>query len=129
MRVWELNLLWYLTSNCSRAAFMFLDWVRCPHFFTWLYLAPNIFLSVKYKKLSNLKLPNCPKSQILFHKKIPQQDFFWRTLTLCYFFIIIINNGLTLLTNSWGKLRQRSPMCDLLAKLSFFSEKDNFFHL
>ena len=55
MGVWELNLLWYLTSNCSRAAFMFLDWVRCPHFFTWLYLAPNIFLSVLRKGGNNNK--------------------------------------------------------------------------
>ena len=44
--IWELYLLQYLTSNCSRAAFIFLDCVRCPHFFTWLCLAPNIFLSV-----------------------------------------------------------------------------------
>ena len=27
---------------------MFLDCVKCPHFFTWLYLAPNIFLSVLF---------------------------------------------------------------------------------
>ena len=39
-----------------------------------------------YKKFSNLKLPICPKSQTLFHKKIPQQDFFLKEFNFMLFF-------------------------------------------
>ena len=34
------------------------------------------------KKFMNSKLPNQPKSQVLFHKKSPSQDFVSRTFDL-----------------------------------------------